>query len=68
MPRLRSDGTRMNLGDLVLETSDDEFAAALAELSALADAVLAHARLAERMSADIAAVADMVDDLKVADE
>ena len=48
--------------------TDDEFAAALAELSALADAVLAHARLAERMSADIAAVADMMDDLKVADE
>ena len=48
--------------------TDDEFTAALAQISALADAVLAHPRLAERMSADIAAVADMMDDLKADDE
>jgi len=41
--------------------TDDEFTTALAELSALADAVLAHAQLAERMSADIAAAAAFVD-------
>ena len=43
--------------------TDDEFTAALAELSALADAVLAHAQLAERMSADIAAAVTVVDEL-----
>jgi len=43
--------------------ADDEFTAALAELSALADAVLKHARLAERISADILAAVTVVDEL-----
>ena len=50
------------------QTHDGKFRSDLAELRRLAQAVLTHPRLAERMSADIAAVADMMDDLKVADE
>jgi len=43
--------------------TDDDFSVALAELNRLADAVLAHARLAERISADIAAAVKVVDEL-----
>ena len=50
------------------QTHDGEFRSDLAELRRLAQAVLTHPRLAERMSADIAAAANVVDDLKVADE
>ena len=46
----------------------DDFPADMAYLKRMADTILTHPALHDRINADIAAAADVVDDLKVADE